>query len=323
MASLTSAQMEQLKQLAEESKGNNRMPAARLMRFGAEWNVDYSDLAREYVSVSLAAKQQEKQRKWDGFKKPEPQRPVGPLVPAAATAAPPPETRTALPPSYLSTLKPVMQDVTGIQAPPDAVAVQGSNWVLIAARLRKGLNPSDLGRALNPPMPRKDYLRIEEGRFLPSAHQAAQLCTILEVPIEEVFALAGPEMTSARATHHKGFSVVGVLRVRNRLTMKALIEQIEIKTGVKVPTAFLSKIERNAVDPANLDEVLENFTKAIGAYFDIPPEWVFRQVPNQLVQQAAANVKRLHEVLKATYKELQRVEADDVPYLLTSGGETK
>jgi hypothetical protein len=211
----------------------------------------------------------------------------------------------------------------GIRAEQGMIYQQGQNWPLIEARIRSGLSGQEIGRLLHPPMSGADFRRVEEGKFLPSADQIAQLCNLLELRVEDTFVMAGPEPAppGTRATPIKGFSVVGVLRARRRLSAKALIEAVQAETGVTVGTVFLSRLERGDWKPkaGEPDPVEQAWLEALARYFQIPVEWVPQQIPPALVQRAAESTRQLHQALQAASGRLPALNVDRPDLLLTEG----
>lgn len=315
--SLNPAQIGELKLLATSSAKEGKAPVAQLMRLSQDWGIDYAEIAREYTSISLALKAGQPQRT---------------LAPRASMSGPVPRLPvpgTTAADSVALTVTPApeasVSPVAGIRAEPGSIYVQGYNWPLIEARLRSGLAPAEIARLLNPPMAQADYKRVEEGRMLPSADHIAQICTLLEVKADETFIMAGPDPNPRGRSvgYIKGASVLGVLRVRRRLTFKAMAQDIEAETQVAVPSSFLSQIENGKYtvkgEPTPMERVWIN---AIAAYLEIPVEWVLRKVPPELLQKATQNIRHLHVSMAQAVKALPPVDLDHPHLLLTSGGDT-
>lgn len=269
-------------------------PAARLMFLADKWDVDYRAVSRAFTDELSTLK-----RAIAGFD----------ADPSAAGGRPERALAPRRTPGEESPL-------AGVKAAPGMIYQQHYNWVLAEARIRSGLKPGEIGSLLNPPLSTAQYRRIEEGSVLPSPDQIAQLCSLLEVKAEDAFVLAGPEPPppGARSTWLKGFSVVGVLRARRRISAKELCTQIQLQTGVVVPLPTLTKLERGELTVHKESPIAQ----AIAQFFEIPVEWVNRQVPPSMIRRAAGNTRQLHQALKEVAEQLPVLSVEK-PHLLTEG----
>lgn len=320
---LTTAQLAELRKLADQYKDAPAPPMATLIRLADDWNVDYSTLAHEYTSFTAVTRgrhdhRRTEQRQGMGMPHRQNQPPAQPSPrPAAPNVANPLARLTGRP------LEVAVSPVAGVRAALGSVYRQGKNWVLINARIKSGYEPREVAQVLDPPLSIADYRRVEDGELNPSADQVAQLCQLLEVRMEEAFVMAGPDRDANRRgrTFIKGLALLEILMARRRMTMKAVGEATEDATGTKVSATLIGRIKRGEfTGPRNQAE--QDQVSALALFFDIPEEWVTRQVPPELVQLAAANTAKLHAAIRQAFGQLQQID-EDRPHLLTSGSDKK
>lgn len=292
MAELTPKIIAELKQIA--SRGltpQQAMPS--LIRMADDYDVAFSDLGRAYTSFTGNDHPRNQSRQQHV---PHGNRPAAPIVAQKTWKD------TSL--------------VAGIVAQPGDIAVVPRNWVLINARLESGVGVREIAYECG--LTQTDYRRIEDGRLLPDANQAMRLSAYLGVPVGELFIMAGPEHFAVRgAAAIRGLSVIGILRVKRRLSLKAMVEQMaEPPLRSDITTLFISRLEKG--DVAMRNRVEEDWLQHLAKFFDIPVAWVTKLIPPEMISKAAANNAALHEAMKAALAHTPLLDLDN-PRMLGDG----
>lgn len=196
--------------------------------------------------------------------------------------------------------------VADVVAAPGQIAVLPRSWALIQARLTKGNSPRDVALAVG--MTQADYKRVEEGRQLPTADQAAKLCALFDLPMEQTFVVAGQEALYTRGAI-RGLSLLGILRAKRRLSLKDLAAAVHAATGRTITTGLLSSIERGQIkQPLSTDHARQ--IEALATFFGLTDEVIMAQVPPSWIQTAAANTAAMNTALKAAVQSLPGTTAE-------------
>lgn len=293
MPELTPKIIAELQQIA--SRGltpQQAMPS--LIRMADDYDVPFSDLGRAYTSFTGNDHPRNHNRQQ--------QVPHGNRSALAPIAAQKTWKDTSL--------------VAGIVAQPGDIAVVPRNWVLINARLESGVGVREIAYECG--LTQADYRRIEDGRLLPDANQAMRLSAYLGVPVGELFIMAGPEQFAVRgAGAIRGLSVIGILRVKRRLSLKAMVEQMaEPPLRSDITTLFISRLEKGEVSMRN--RVEHDWLQHLAQFFDIPVAWVTKQIPPEMISKAAANNAALHEAMKVALAHTPLLDLDN-PLLIGDG----
>jgi transcriptional regulator with XRE-family HTH domain len=205
-----------------------------------------------------------------------------------------------LPVTTIQEPTPAPSPVADVRAQPGQITVLPRNWPLIQARLASGMTPRDVAIAVG--IRQTDYARIEDGQQLPTDDQAAKICTLLRLRVEETFVVAAPEPLTGKGPI-RGLSLLGIMRAKRRLSMKDMALQASQATGVSVGAGLIGQIERGALkQPLRPDQ--ESQLKALAEYLAVPVEIVMAQVPPEWIQVSTAQIATLHSAMREAHAAL-------------------
>jgi transcriptional regulator with XRE-family HTH domain len=205
-----------------------------------------------------------------------------------------------LPVTTIQEPTPARSPVADVRAQPGQITVLPRNWPLIQARLASGMTPRDVAIAVG--IRQTDYARIEDGQQLPTDDQAAKICTLLRLRVEETFVVAAPEPLTGKGPI-RGLSLLGIMRAKRRLSMKDMALQASQATGVSVGAGLIGQIERGALkQPLRPDQ--ESQLKALAEYLAVPVEIVMAQVPPEWIQVSTAQIATLHSAMREAHAAL-------------------
>lgn len=277
---------------------------AQLIVLAEQWNVSWPDLAKEYAQVRGTIRPMKPDR-WEaahteGKLKAKPQTQAETSVAVAGSPADPVNTlhytwfkRGRIPieetPEWQAT-----SPVANVRSSPGQIAVLPHLWQLVAARANAGLKPGEVAYSVG--MRQVDYKNVEEGRLLPTADQAARICALLDLKIEETFFGAAQKPMIHQNRSIPTFSVLAVLRAKRRLSVKELQKQVFDETGVMVSAQTLSQIEKQKVGKYERSRTVEH--EALARFFDLPVTVLKRTVPAALFAMASQNTMTLHQAIK-------------------------
>lgn len=265
---LTAEQLRIIRRLAEEGK------VTRLTVLAEEWGIPHRTLARRYQDTRAAVMRTQVTN----------------------------EPSSALPmaPSYDQDRWHELSPVANVTAEAGAIGVLPRNWPLIQARLASGKSTREISFAAG--MTAAEYTRVEEGRQLPTPDQAARICALLGLGMEQTFAVAGQEQFTGRGGI-RGLSLLALLRARRRINMRQLSDEASKGANCRVSQAFISAIERNTLKlPLTPDQTHQ--VRAMASYLKVPDEWITAQVPPTWIQTVATNTAQLHTAFKVAYQQL-------------------
>lgn len=205
-----------------------------------------------------------------------------------------------------------------LQAEADAMPTLPYNWVLINARVSRGLSLKAIANAAG--IYSGDYRKIEEGRMNPTREQAAKICLFLNLPLDSTFAVAAlPKMLEDGPV--RTLSVLALSRARKRLNLSDLVSQVQDATGVLVSRATVSALERGALKRPFSEADMRAIT-AIAAYFGLSVEAVTSHIPSTAIESVAKRTAALHHSLKTTVAQLGTGVDSDPILKLQAGGES-
>ncbi|HEY3367802.1 MAG TPA: helix-turn-helix transcriptional regulator [Symbiobacteriaceae bacterium] len=285
-AELTADQLREVRRLAQAGE------STRLFLLAEEWGIEYRVLSKHYTDFRAVFQNGNRTGQND-----------------ARSDAAPPALNHQRPDDWR-----LNSPVGNVAAEPGQIAVLPRNWPLITARLATGSSPREIALAVG--MTGADYQRVEEGRQLPTPDQAARLCALLGLQMEETFVAAGPEPLMRRGPI-RSLSLLSLLRARRRLSIRDLAHEVSAGGEVRVTEAFISQVERNSLMPGRWPDQAGQ-VRALAHYFGVEADMVTAQVPPSWIQAVSSGTRQMHSVLKAELAQLSAGQTAMDPELLTA-----